>query len=215
MKLYGYWRSSCTYRIRLALAAKGIAYEVVPVHLLEGGGQQHEEGFRAMNPMSQVPVLEVEHDGRVARLAQSLAILEYLEERFPEPALLPRDPVLRARARQLAEMINSGIQPLQNLFVMQRLKDAQVDSVAWSIFFVRRGLLAYQSLVEETAGDFSVGDSLTFADCALVPQLYNARRFRIDVDTEFPLLARIEAKVVSQPALRAAHPDNQPDTVAS
>lgn len=213
MKLHGYWRSSATYRVRIALGLKELAYEVAPVHLLEGGGQQHTEPFKAMNPMSQVPVLEVTEGTKTVHLAQSIAILEYLEEAYPRPALLPADPVLRARARQLAELVSSGIQPLQNLFVLQRLKEHGVDATAWSQLFNRRGLAAYHAIAEATAGTFSVGDQPTFADCALVPQLYNARRFGVDVEAEFPLLARIDAACAERPAFQAAHPDRQPDAV--
>jgi maleylpyruvate isomerase len=207
MKLYGYWRSSCTYRVRIALALKGLAYEVLPVNLLEA--EQRADGFVAMNPIGQVPVLELP-DG--SRLTQSIAILEYLEETHPEPALLPREPLSRARVRQLTELVSSGIQPLQNFSVMQRLKNEHgVDAKAWSAFHIRRGLLAYQQLAESTAGELSVGDSPTFADCALIPQLYNARRFGIDVEGELPLLARIDARAAAMEAFRAAHPDRQPD----
>lgn len=211
MKLYGYWRSSATYRVRIALGLKGLDYEVVPVHLLEGGGQQHTDAFKARNPMSQVPVLEVQEGAKTAQLAQSIAIFEYLEEAYPRPALLPADPVLRARARQLTEIVNSGIQPLQNLFVLQHLKEHGVDGTAWMQLFIRRGLGAYQAIAETTAGKLSVGDQPTFADCALVPQLYSARRSGIDVEAEFSLLARIEAACSELPAFQAAHPDRQPD----
>jgi maleylpyruvate isomerase len=211
VKLYGYWRSSATYRVRIALGLKGLEYEVVPVHLLEGGGQQHADEFKARNPMAQVPVLEVQEGAKTVELAQSIAIFEYLEEAYPRPALLPADPVLRARARQLTEVVNSGIQPLQNLFVLQRLKEHGVDGTEWMQLFVRRGLAAYQTIAETTAGKFSVGDQPTFADCALIPQLYGARRNGIDVEAELPLLARIEAACSELPAFQAAHPDRQPD----
>lgn len=206
--LYGYWRSSCTYRVRIALALKGVEHTIVPVHLLEGGGQQHADGYRAKNPMAQVPSLEIE--GGVT-LGQSMAILEYLEERYREPPLLPEDLILRARARQLAEIVNSGIQPLQNLAVMKRLKAAGVEPNEWSVDHIRRGLAAYAAVCEPVAGAFSVGDAPTLADCALVPQLYNARRFAIDVAADFPLLARIDARCAELEAFARAHPDRQPD----
>ncbi len=212
MKLYGYWRSSCTYRVRIALALKGVEHEIVPVHLLEGGGQQHAESYRAKNPMAQVPSLELD-DGTV--LGQSMAILEYLEERYPEPPLLPRDAVARARARQLAEIVNSGIQPLQNLDVMKRLKHGGIEPNAWSADVIRRGLEAYAALCATTAGAFSVGDAPSLADCALVPQLYNARRFGSDVAADFPVLARIDARCAELDAFARAHPDRQPDAQPS
>jgi maleylpyruvate isomerase len=215
MKLYAYWRSSASYRVRIALNLKGLAYEIVPVHLLEGGGKQHTDEFKAMNPMGQVPVLEVQESAGTVRLAQSIAIVEYLEEKYPTPALLPADPVLRARTRQLTEIINSGIQPLQNIFVQGRLKEHGIDPISWCQLFIRRGLVAYEALARETAGAFSVGDRPTFADCSLVPQLYAARRNEIDVAAEFPLLARIEAECAKLDAFARAHPDCQPDAVPS
>lgn len=211
MKLFGYWRSSCTYRVRIALELKGLKYEIAPVHLLHGGGEQYTDEFKSMNPMSQVPVLEVELDGRAARLGQSMAILEHLEEAHPEPSLLPKDALLRARARQLAEIVNSGIQPFQNLSVGQRLKDLGVDDKAFALYHIERGLRGYELLAKETAGEFSVGDRPTFADCALVPQLFAARRYGVDVESTFPLLARIDARCAAMPAFQAAHPDRQPD----
>jgi maleylpyruvate isomerase len=212
MKIYGYWRSSCTYRVRIALGLKKRVFEVVAVNLVEDGGEQHKDGYRALNPMSQVPLLEVEHDGKVARLSQSMAILEYLEETYPEPHILPSDPIERARARQLAEIVNSGIQPLQNLAVTQRLKELEVDSDAWCAAHIRRGLSAYQAVCAvHTLGRFSVGDRPSIADCLLVPQLYNARRFKIDIQAEFPILARIDTECAKLEAFENAHPDRQPD----
>ena len=212
MKLYGYWRSSCTYRVRIALALKRIPYELVVVNLLDR--EQQAEGFVQKNPSAQVPVLEVEHDGRVVELGQSVAILEYLEEQFPEIPLLPRDPVARARARQLTEVVASGIQPLQNLFVMRYLKkEHDIDPNPWCVLHIERGLAAYERIAKDTAGAFSVGDSPSIADCALVPQLYNARRFGIDVEAAFPLLARIDARCAQVDAFAAAHPDRQPDAL--
>lgn len=211
LKLYGYWRSSASYRVRIALGLKELAWETAPVHLVEGGGQQHTERFKAINPMSQVPVLEVEEGGERVQLAQSMAIFEYLEERYPTPPLLPADRVARARTRQLAELVNSGIQPLQNLYVLGKLKEHGIHGSEWPALFNRRGLAAYEVIVAKTAGEFSVGDQPTFADCALVPQVYSARRFHIDVEKEFPLIARIDARCAQLPAFAAAHPDRQPD----
>ena len=213
MKLYSYWRSSCSWRVRLALNLKGLAYEYVPVHLVKDGGEQHTEAYRALNPMRTVPTLELTEGGKVRHLSQSMAILEYLEERFPSPALLPADPYLRARARMLSELVNSGIQPLQNLSVLQRIKgELKADDRAWSAYWIERGLTAFQAAVQETAGTYCLGDSVSFADICLVPQLYGARRFGVDL-APHALLTRIEAACARLPAFQAAQADRQPDAV--
>ena len=213
MKLYTYFRSSAAYRVRIALNLKGLGYDAVPVHLLKDGGQQNTDAYRALNPMRTVPMLEVKDaGGQVQRLAQSLAILEFLEERHPTPALLPQDAFGRARVRMLAEMVNSGIQPLQNLSVMQHVKALGQDEKAWSVHWISRGMAALQQSVQESAGRYCVGDSVSFADVCLVPQLYACRRFGVD-PAAYPLLERIEAACASLPAFQAAHADRQPDAV--
>lgn len=213
MKLHGYWRSSSTWRVRIALGLKGLSYEYVPVHLVKDGGEQHSEAYRALNPMRTVPLLEVTEGGRVLHLAQSLAILEYLEERHPSPALLPGDPAGRARVRMLAELMNSGIQPLHNLSVLQRVKgELHGDDKAWAAYWIDRGLTALTALVAESAGRYCVGDSVTFADAFLVPQLYAARRFGVDL-APHAQLTRIEAECARLPAFQAAHAERQPDAV--
>ena len=201
LRLHGYWRSSCSWRVRIALNLKGLPYEYVPVHLLKDGGQQNTDAYRALNPMRTVPMLEVKDaGGQVQRLAQSLAILEFLEERHPTPALLPQDAFLRARVRMLAEMVNSGIQPLQNLSVMQHVKaELGRDEKAWSVHWISRGMAALQQSVQESAGRYCVGDSVSFADLCLIPQLYASRRFGVD-PAAFPLLTRIEAECEKLPA---------------
>lgn len=211
MKLYGYWRSSSSWRVRAALAFKAVEYDYVAVHLVKDGGQQHSEVYRALNPMEQVPLLEIEVAGQVRRIAQSMAILEYLEEAYPSPALLPAAPFERARARQLAEIVNSGIQPLQNLTVIQKLRDELgLDAKAWCQEWIRRGLAAYEAQVEETYGGFSVGSDPSIADLCLVPQLYNARRFEVDLGP-FALVRRIEEACLKLEAFQRSHPDRQPD----
>jgi maleylpyruvate isomerase len=214
LRLHGYWRSSCSWRVRIALNLKGLKYEYVPVHLLKDGGQQNADAYRAMNPMRTVPMLEVtDAQGGVQRLAQSLAILEYLEEQHPAPALLPEDPFLRARARMLAEVVNSGIQPLQNLSVMQHVKaELGRDEKAWSVHWIARGMDALERSVRESAGRYCVGDRVTFADVCLIPQLYACRRFGVD-PAAYPELLRIEAECERLPAFQAAHANVQPDAV--
>jgi maleylpyruvate isomerase len=207
MILYDYWRSSSAWRVRLALHFKGIAFERRVVNLIKDGGEQHAADFATLNPSRQVPVL-VTDDGRT--LAQSMAIIGYLEEQFPAPPLLPADPWLRARARQLAEMVNAGIQPLQNMSVLNHAQANGLDRDEWARHFIERGLAALESAARETAGAFLVGDAVTLADLYLTPQLYNARRWKVDV-APFPTLVRIDAASAALPAFAAAHPDAQSD----
>lgn len=215
MKLFNYWRSSCSYRVRIALHHKGIPFVYVPVHLLEGGGQQFQDTYRTKNPMAQVPTLEVEENGQIRRLGQSMAILEWLEERYPAMPLLPTDAFLRARTRQLAEVINSGIQPFQNLSVLKLVKnELHGDDQAFARRFIEKGLAAFDELSEEVGGTFSVGDAPTLADALLIPQLYGSRRFGVDL-SPFPRLLEIEARCLALPTFHAAHPDKQMDAVKS
>ena len=210
IKLYSYFRSTSVWRVRIALNLKSIEHELVPVHLVRDGGEQHADQFAQKNPLAQVPVLEVDDGAAPFRLTQSMAILEYIEERWPSPALLPRDPELRARARQLAEMVNSGIQPLQNLKLQNELKKLGVDPTPLVRGFIESGLSALERVATQCAGRFLVGDSVSFADLYLIPQLGFARRVGIPLDP-FPLLSRIEKECTPLPAFQAAHPDAQPD----
>jgi maleylpyruvate isomerase len=211
MKLYGYWRSSCSWRVRIGLNWKRQTFSYVPVHLLKDGGQQKSEAYTSLNPMQSVPLLEVEDGGRLVHLAQSMAILEYLEERWPEPPLLPKDRLARARVRQASEIVNSGIQPFQNTAVQKRVKhELHGDEKAWARHFITHGLTALESLLKATAGRYAVGDQVTLADCMLVPQLYHARRYDVDL-APFPTLTRVEAACAALPAFQAAHADLQPD----
>lgn len=212
-RLYSYWRSSCSYRARIALAFKGVEYAYEAVDLERDGGQQRAPDYRAKNPLMQVPTLEWTEGGRVLRLSQSLAIVEWLEERHPTPPLLPDDPFERAKARQIAEMINAGIQPFQNLSMTLRLNALGVDGVAFGRDAVERGLVAVEREVARTAGRHCVGDAVSVADVCLVPQLFNARRMGLD-DAQWPTLAGIDARCAALPAFVAAHPDAQPDAGA-
>jgi maleylpyruvate isomerase len=211
MKLYNYWRSSASWRVRAALHLKGQRFEYVPVHIVEG--QQRTDAHRHRNPMEQVPALELEIGGTTRIVAQSIAILELLEELFPEPALAPRDPFLRARMREMVEIVNSGIQPHQNLAPMNRIDALEKGAgKAHAKHFNEVGLDALEARAKETAGRFCVGDAPTLADCCLVPQLYSARRFEVGhLEERYPTLVRIEAACSALPAFQAAHPDRQPD----
>lgn len=213
MKLYSYWRSSSAWRVRIALAWKGLDCDVIPVHLLRDGGEQHLPAFLTRNPLGQVPVLEVEEGGQTVALTQSLAILEYLEERHPHPPLLPADPLSRARVRQLAEIINSGIQPLQNLKLQQTVRAHGVDPAPVVRAFITAGLTALEEHARAAGpGRFLIGDSPTFADVLLIPQLHASRRMGVDVDVgRFPTLLRVEAECASLPAFQQARPEAQAD----
>jgi maleylpyruvate isomerase len=211
MRLYGYWRSSATWRVRVALAHKNIPYAYVPVNLRKDGGQQNTPAFRAKNPMGRVPVLELELDGATRLLSESMAILELLEERFPDPPLLPKDAFLRARTRQLAMLIVSGIQPLQNTAVQLYIEnEMHMDATPWIRRWVTSGLAAVETLARETAGTYAIGDDVTFADLCIVPQLFFARRFAIDL-AQYPTLVRIDEACAKLPAFEAAHARNMPD----
>jgi maleylpyruvate isomerase len=208
--LYGYWRSSSSYRVRLALAYKRVAYEPVAVNLL--AGEQRGETHAARSPTGYVPCLEV--DGQ--RFIESVAILELLDDLFPEAPLYPKDPYERARVRAMVEVVASGIQPLQNLAVLARVSDDGAVKKSWAAHFNAKGLAAFARLVAEdpssSEGPFCHGRSLTAADVALVPQVYSARRFGVDVGA-WPRLVVAEAATLAVPGMIDATPERQPDAV--
>lgn len=209
MRLHAYYRSSASYRVRLALAHKDIPYEVVPVPIRSG--VQYAESYLQKNPIGQVPVLEVPSERGPIFLSQSIAIMEYLEETFPEAPLLPKHPVERARVRELSELVNAGIQPLQNIPVLDRVRDElHGDQKDWLRHFVGRGLAALERRAKEVAGKFMVGDTPSLADACLVPQLYGARRFEVPLDA-YETLLKVEASALALPRWDKAHPDRQPD----
>jgi maleylacetoacetate isomerase len=201
--LYDYWRSSASYRVRIALNLKGTAYESVPVNLLDGA--QRDEAYRARNPQGLVPMLEA--DG--ARLTQSLAIVSWLDAHFPEPPLVPADAEDRAHVLALALAIVADIHPLNNLRVLKRLARLGVPQEArddWYRHWVREGFEALEALAAPRAGRFLFGDAVSLADVCLVPQMYNARRFELPLDP-YPTLVRTDAEAASLDAFAAAHPD--------
>jgi maleylpyruvate isomerase len=212
MKLYTYFRSSATYRVRIALNLKGLAYEAVPVHLLRGGGEQLAAPYRAVNPAGLVPALD---DNGIV-LTQSLAIIEYLEEVHPLVPLLPQDAVGRARVRALAQTIACDTHPLMNLRVLKHLKGpmglSEEQKMDWYFHWMAEGMRALEAHLERDgdAGRFCYGDTPTLADCCLVPQVYNAQRFEVDL-APYPNVARIAANCADLPAFKAAHPSAQPD----
>jgi len=208
--LYQYWGSSASWRVRWALAIKGIAHDVVAVDLR--GGAQYRPDYVKRNPIGHVPGLEM--DGRV--LGESVAILEYLEDRHPEPPLYPQDPWLRARVRQVCEIVNAGIQPLQNLAATERHSNDPAEQAAFAAHFNARGLAALERLLraidEErgAVGRFAVGDELTAADLFVVPQVASARRFGVDLGASGRVLSAEAAARATRHA-EGARPENQPD----
>lgn len=211
IKLYSYYRSSCSYRVRIALNLKGLDYDIEPVHLVKEGGEQFLESFTRLNPSSRVPVLV--HENK--KLFQSVAIIEYLDETFTEKPLYPRESYEKAQVRLLCEIINSDIQPLQNLSILKKLvKDFSISDeqkISWIQDIISKGLSSYETQLQQTAGSFSFGDQPTAADCFLIPQVYNAERFKLDM-TSFPLIHKVSQNCQSIEAFIKAHPDNQPDT---
>ncbi len=211
LTLYSYWRSSSAWRVRIALGLKDLPWNYAAINLVEG--EQWSAGHRARNPTHQVPVLEVQDGARpLRRLVQSMAIIEWLDEVHPAPPLLPPTAEGRARVRALAEHVNSGIQPLQNAIVLKRLREKIPGwDEAWAREAIGGGLAALEVAVADgEAGRFCHGDAPGLADCYLVPQLYNARRFGVET-AGLPTLLRIEAACAALPAFQAAHPDLQPD----
>ncbi|MGO3858740.1 MAG: maleylacetoacetate isomerase [Neisseriaceae bacterium] len=213
MKLYGYFRSSAAYRVRIALNLKGLAYEHVGVHLLNNGGEQRSDAYKALNPSALVPTLV---DGDLA-LGQSLAILEYLEEAYPHTlALLPQPVADRARVRAFAASIACDLHPLNNLRVLgylsQQLAVSAEQKSAWYAHWVQQGLSALEAQLSGSDSPFCFGDTPSFADCCLIPQLYNAKRFNLDLSA-YPTLMRIDQHCHTLDAFQQAAPEHQPDAV--
>lgn len=212
LKLYTYFRSSASYRVRIALNLKGLAWDAVPVHLLKDGGQQHVPDFTALNPNELVPVLS---DGD-ATLVQSLAIIEYLDECHPQPPLLPADPLGRARVRALAQTIACEVHPLNNLRVLRYLErqlDIDADGrSAWYRHWVERGFSAVERMLAESpdTGRFCHGDTPSLADCCLLPQVFNAERFRVPLSA-YPTIRRIGEQCRQLEPFQSAAPEAQPD----
>jgi maleylpyruvate isomerase len=214
LRLYTYWRSGSAWRVRIALNIKGLSYTPVVVNIAPTVSEQHTPAWRTKNPMGQVPLLEFVGGSLGGRqLAQSIAIIELLDDLVAVPALLPVEPWAKAQARMMAEIVNSGTQPLQNLSVQKALKDAGADADAWLQRVIGTGLSALEAAAQQSAGEFLVGDDVSVADLCLVPQLYAARRFNVPLEAYKTLLA-VEARCAALPAFAAAHADRQPDAPA-
>jgi len=212
MKLYNYFRSSASFRVRIALNIKGLPYEYAVVHLTKGGGQQFAPEFRAINPDALIPVLDDEGQ----RLTQSLAIIEYLEETHPEPPLLPKPPLERAYVRAVALGIACEIHPLNNLrvlrYLVRDLKVTEDQKNAWYRHWVEQGLASIEArlVAEQKCGRYALGDQVTLADVIIVPQIFNAKRFDCRLD-HVPTVMRIFDHCMELPAFVDAQPARQPD----
>jgi maleylpyruvate isomerase len=213
MKLHTYFRSSAAFRVRIALNLKGLAYEALPVHLLREGGEQLKDSYRAVNPSALVPTLD--DDGVV--LGQSVAIIEYLDEKHSQAPLMPADAAGRARVRELALTVACDIHPLANLRVLRYLVHnmgvSEEVKNEWAVHWVKEGLATLEAKLANSpaTGAFCHGDTPTLADCCLVPQVFNARRVNVDM-TPYPTIVRIDAACMALPAFAAAHPSQQPDS---
>ena len=208
MKLHGYFRSSASYRVRIALNLKGLSADHLPHHLRKG--EQRDPAYLAINPQGLVPTLQ---DDRGAIITQSLAIIEWLEETHPEPPLLPKDPLRRAKIRAFALVLACDTHPVQNLKVLARLRELGLPEEAvtgWAAWANREGLSACETLIQSEPGPFCFGEAPTMADLCLVPQLANARRFGVDLDA-FPRVLKVEAAAKNNKAFADAAPERQAD----
>ncbi|TDV43303.1 maleylacetoacetate isomerase [Pseudomonas graminis] len=207
MDLFTYYRSTSSYRVRIALALKGLAFDAIPVNLIRDGGEHHKVDYLAINPQGRVPALRLD-DGEV--IIQSMAIIEYLEEFSPQPALLPDALLDRARHRQIAALIGCDIHPLHNVAVLNRLRGMghdEGDVTAWIGHWISQGFAAVEALIGDTGFCFG---TVGLADVYLLPQVYAARRFNVDM-APYPRICRVETLALQHPAFQAAHPDAQSD----
>jgi maleylacetoacetate isomerase len=216
MKLYSYFRSSASYRVRIALNLKGLSFQTIPVHLLKNGGEQIAPDYRTLNPNAVVPTLIDESADVAAAMTQSLAIIEYLEETHPDPALLPQGALDRAYVRGIALSIACDIHPLNNLrvlrYLVHDLKVSEDDKNAWYRHWCEQGLAALEVSLsnDKRVGDFCYGNTPTLADCCLIPQIANAQRLHCDLSS-MPTLMRINDACMALDAFANAAPARQPD----
>ena len=209
MKLFSYFRSSAAYRVRIALNLKSVPCEMISIHLVKDGGRNRSPEYRAINPQMRVPALALP-SGEV--LTQSLAIINYLDKRHPEPPLLPGDPLHRAKVEAFAQTIACDIHPLNNIgplrYLKQKLGQEQSAIDAWYHHWVLEGFEALEQMIRP--GPYCFGAEVTLADICLVPQVYNARRLKVPLDA-FPKIVSVDAECMKLPAFDKARPENQPD----
>ncbi|MBA6223867.1 maleylacetoacetate isomerase [Colwellia sp. MB02u-18] len=210
MKLYGYWRSSAAYRVRIAMHLKGLTFESVPVHLVKDGGEQHKKAYTELNPTHLVPTL-IDDD---VILHQSIAIVEYLDDKYPSVAIYPENIVAKAKVKALALDVACEMHPVNNLRVQQYLVNhfslPESDKLIWSHHWMNVGFLAVEQQLKVNSGKYCFGDIITMADICLVPQVYNAYRFNLDM-SEFPNICRVAENCNQHAAFIAALPENQAD----
>ncbi|GIU51006.1 maleylacetoacetate isomerase [Shewanella sairae] len=215
-QLFGYWRSSAAYRVRIAMNLKSLVAEQVSVHLVKDGGEQHSDAYVSLNAQELVPSLVINQAGKQRVLTQSLAIIEYLDEAYPDVALLPADLFDKSIVRAMAMLIACEVHPLNNLKVLQYLTgELNVDNdnkQAWYHHWLNEGFSALEKQLEQHSGTFCFGDSPTLADICLVPQVYNAKRFELDM-SPYPNIERVNAHCLTLPAFINAVPENQADAV--
>ena len=206
VELYSYFRSSCSYRVRIALHLKNIPFTYQAIHLLKEGGEHLKEPFLKLNPQGQLPSLKIGNK----TLNQSLPIILYLDTLYPLPPLFPQDSFKKHQVLAVCEIINSFIQPLQNLTVLQEISKIGGDQKAWAKKWIENGLKNVENFLKATADDFSFGSQVTAADLFLIPQMYNGKRFGVNMEL-FPLLTKIENHCLHLPSFQKAQPENQPD----
>nr|XP_048335787.1 glutathione S-transferase zeta class-like [Ziziphus jujuba var. spinosa] len=210
LKLYSYWRSSCSYRVRIALNLKGLDYEYIPINLVKG--EQFSPEFRKLNPIGYVPVLV---DGDVV-ISDSFAILLYLDEKYPQRPLLPTDIRKKAINYQAANIVSSSIQPLQNLAILKYIEEkvSPDEKLPWVQWHIGKGFESLEMLLKDYAGKYATGDDIFLADLFLAPQIFSAQRFNVDMN-QFPLLSRLDEAYSQLPAFQDAMPEKQPDAPSS
>jgi maleylacetoacetate isomerase/maleylpyruvate isomerase len=209
--LHSYWRATAPYRVRIGLNLKGVAYDYAPVHLVQG--VQHSDDYKAVNPQELIPAITTK-DGQV--ITQSLAILEWLEETYAEPPLLPQSPAERAVVRAMAAIVACDIHPLNNLRIQQQLTALGVDDAgrdSWTKRWINDGFQALETMIAQHGGGFAFGETPTLADCCLIPQVYSAQRYKVALEP-YPAISAVAARAAEHPAFAAAHPDRQPDAAA-
>ena len=206
--LYSFWRSSASWRVRIILSIKGLNYSYIPINLLKQ--DNITKNYLSINPLGQLPTLVKDNYS----LTQSLAIANYLEAKYPNPPITPKDPELLGKMWEICEIINSSIQPLQNIYVLEKIESLGGNKKEWAQMAIINGFNSIEKILEKTSETYSIGKSITLADACLVPQVGNAKRFEVDL-FPYPNIKRISDTLSSIESFKKAHPDSQPDAVVN